>query len=156
MQVTVELQENFSYIPILLFAAVVVAGIVFFVLWAMKEKTQKEAEQTKTLPHALHRPDSGIKDTYDRKLAELEKQYAMQKISKRRAYQKLSLLLRRFVFEMTGIKVQNYTLQEIRALNQTQLTALIGECYVPEFAPGEEGELAETIVKARKVLREWI
>ena len=97
-----------------------------------------------------------LKRKYDAQLLELEEDVGNGTISERKAYQKLSALVRRFAHEMTGIKVSNYTLQELRQAGMPQLTALIEECYAPEFAPGNEGQVQEAIKKARKVIGEWI
>ena len=78
-----------------------------------------------------------------------------KKISIRRAYQRVSKIIRYFVHEVTGIKVQNYTLVEIRKLKINQLTELIEEYYVHEFSKKSIGNINESIDKARKVIVRW-
>ena len=156
MQVTVELQDNYSYAPIFLLVAIILVGIALLILWAMRQRSEKKVPVTGPVQTAPRRPAPGTKEKYDRMLAELVQKFTAQQISERQAYQKLSKTVRQFVFEMTGIKVQNYTLQEIRAVNMPQLTALIEECYDPEFASDNQSEFMETVNKARKVIREWI
>ena len=155
MQVTVELQDNFSYMPIVLLVAAVVAGIVLLVLWS-RHAAPVKTQSKPVAQESRRRPDPGIRQKYDAMLAQLMQQYEDQKVTERQAYQKLSKIVREFAFRMTGVRVQNYTLQEIRVLNQPKLTELIEECYVPEFALRNQADFAETLNTARKVIREWI
>ena len=55
----------------------------------------------------------------------------------------------------TGIKVQNYTLSEIKTLNIPKLYYLVDECYEPEFSEDNKGNIVETCEKARQVIVEW-
>lgn len=158
--ITVELQDNYSYIMLFLMLFLAAALILLVVLWARKGQKipAKEKAVLPTQPpvnpgnHAM-----GLKRKYDRKLIQLSDEYEKQKISSREAYQMLSRLVRDFAYEMTGVKVQNYTLQELRTTGMPKLAALIEECYVPEFALGNaQGDATESIKKARKVIGEWI
>ena len=162
MQVTVSLQDNYTYLPLVLLVLAVFAAVVLLVVWALKEK-RKPKEQNKIPQAASVNPRSRVmelKRKYDRQLAELEEVYVKGEISGRKAYQKLSRLVRAFAHEMTGIRVSNYTLSELRGVGMPQLTSLIEECYVPEFAQGNrsesEVEIKDAIRKARKVISEWI
>lgn len=71
------------------------------------------------------------------------------------AYQNLSKVIRNFVFEATHIKVQNYTLDDIRKLNMPILYELISEYYNPEFANISNGNFIYSIEKARGVVERW-
>lgn len=64
-------------------------------------------------------------------------------------------MIRHFVYEMTGIKVHYNTLDEIRKLNMPTLFAMIEECYVPEFSVDKNGNIYDTMNKARMVIKEW-
>ncbi len=156
MQVTVELQDKFSYIPIVLLGFATLVITVFLIRWAIKEKTTKQKNVRKKKEIIEPKNVMAIKENYDRMLKEIESRYASRRLSDRQAYQELSRVIRQFVYEMTGIKVQNYTLLEIRGLNMPQLTTLIEECYVPEFAPDHPGEIQDSLKSARKVIKEWI
>lgn len=158
MQVTVNLQSNYSYIPMVLLFLAALVLIVLLILWAAKEKRRPKETKKTPQPEPVNPRSRAmeLKRRYDRKLAQLEADCEKGAISERKAYQKLSALVRSFAHEMTGIKVSNYTLQELRQAGMPQLTALIEECYVPEFAPGNEGQAKEAIKKARKVIAEWI
>ena len=78
-----------------------------------------------------------------------------KKINLRTAYQKISEIIRLFVFEMTDITTQNYSLREIKKLNIPILYQLIEEYYEPEFTSKPVGDFEEAIKKARGVIKEW-
>lgn len=158
MQVTVNLQSNYSYISMVLLFLGALVLIVLLIIWAAKEKRQPKKTKKEPLPAPVNPRSRAmeLKRTYDRKLAQLEEDCEKGAVSERKAYQKLSALVRSFAHEMTGVRVSNYTLQELRQAGMPQLTTLIEECYVPEFAPGNEGQAKEAIKKARKVIAEWI
>jgi hypothetical protein len=60
-----------------------------------------------------------------------------------------------FVFEVTDIETQNYTLDEIKKLNMPGLYELIEEFYEPEFALKSVGDFDNSIEKARSVIKKW-
>ena len=96
-----------------------------------------------------------IKDKYCALINELEMKRRDGKVSNRKAYQELSRVVRRFVYEMTGIKVHHNTLDEIQKLNMPNLYAVIEECYAPEFSVDKDGSIYDTMKKARMVIKEW-
>lgn len=154
MQVTVELQELFSYFPIIVFG---LSGILFgllIIFWPKKRRSKHK----KQVPQITDVPTEGlvtIKEKYDKILQEIETARLNDRISDRQAYQELSGAVRDFVFAKTRIKVPNYTLEEIKEANMPKLYELISECYVPEFAPENDGNIYDSIKKARKVIGEW-
>lgn len=60
-----------------------------------------------------------------------------------------------FVFEVTDITTQNYSLSEIKKLNIPILYELIEEYYEPEFAEQTNGDFDNSINKARRVIEQW-
>ena len=85
----------------------------------------------------------------------LEKEYQQEICDVRSTYQKMSEIIRDFVFEMTGIKVQNYTLSDIRQIKMPVLEELVEEYYSPEFAERSEGDVQAALDKTRKAIRHW-
>ena len=77
---------------------------------------------------------AGIKERYLDTLGAIERDLREGKTEPRFAYQRMSGAIRGFVYEATGVKVQKYTLYEIKQLRMHRLTQLIEEYYVPEFA----------------------
>ena len=81
--------------------------------------------------------------------------FGPQAVGKMTVGQELSKITRHFVYEATGIKVHNYTLQEIKGTNLSGLYSIISECYTPEFSVDKNGDIYGSITKARKVIEEW-
>lgn len=155
MQITVELQEYFSYLPLFLFLVAGIVGALLIIFWPQK---QKKANPKPVVPKPQPLPPqnlASLKHKYDGLLVGLFERRSANKLSDRKAFQELSKIVRDFVFEATGIKVQNYTLSEIKAANLPRLYELIAECYVPEFAMKNNSNIYEAINKARKVVGEW-
>ncbi len=151
MQTTVELQDMFSYLPIGPIGILVLCvAVILYVL--IKHKKPKKPPVVKTIQKESI---AVIKQKYAQMLLQLEYAYQEKQISERAAYQELSKVVRHFVYDATGIRVQNYTLDEIRQVNMPNLYYLIAECYVPEFATENEADFVQTIGKARKVMEQW-
>lgn len=156
MPITVELQDMHSYSYLMIvFVAIFVAfsvGLIVFIIIKHCRKSNKNAR-----PKVEMTPVSrqNIKQKYSTLLSSLEQKCREEKISNRKAYQELSKIIRHFVYEATGIKVHNYTLQEIKETNISGLYDVISECYTPEFAIDKSGEIYSSISKARKVVEEW-
>lgn len=165
MDTTVTLQQPFEYkvwvfvVAFLLLAAFIVA-MVFMIksivrMLPEKEKKKKELPKLKVLtPQELF----ALKRKYESKLQGLMRTYAGQQIEKREAYQDLSMLIREFVHDATGIHVENYTVKEIRALGIRRLDMLMDEYYVPEFAEefrAKNKDFATSCNSALGVIRSW-
>lgn len=153
MQTTVELQDMFSYawIPILVMILLLcVIVVVIIVICSRKPKNRIPVVRPVPIKNIFV-----IKEKYERILLEIAAKYQEHKITERVAYFELSKAIRHFVYEVTGIRVQFYTLEEIKMVNMPNLYYLIAECYVPEFAKEKHGDIHASIEKARKVIREW-
>lgn len=163
MPITVELQGMFSYSiwPVVVAVALVliigIVGLVVFIKTKNKEKPEPVQAVSEPIPEPKPVPLSGeqIKEKYYVMVEELEHQCRDGKVDNRDAYQRLSAILRRFVHELTGVKVHNYTLDEIRRLNMPRVAEVIEECYAPEFSMDKQGDIYTTMNKARMVIREW-
>lgn len=153
MQITVELQDFFSYLPVLLLVFAGLIGGLLIILWPRK---QSKPNQTVPQPKPIAPTNLAVlKNKYNSILMDIQQKRSENRLSDRQAFQALSQTVRNFVFEATGIRVQNYTLSEIKAANLPKLYELIAECYVPEFAIENNSNIYELINKARKVVGEW-
>ena len=150
MQVQTELKPMFSYsfIPILIIILLLILTIVIY-----KYIKKKEIQKQVVIPN--HKDLMEIKRRYLLKIQELENNLNEKKISNRKSYQDLSSIIRNFIFEATNIKVQNYTLKEIKIINIPILYDLVNEYYDPEFSIISKGNIISSINKTRMVIERW-
>ena len=157
MKTSVELQDPFSYMIIwIILAVVLIAGVIFCQYYFRKKlgdrlKKEKKIKIKKIAEKTLE----GLKRKYIGEIVYIESDLMNNKISVRQAYQKLSLTIRMFVFEVTGIKVQKYTLTEIRRVNIPQLTNLVREYYEPEFAREARADVKTSLYRTRMLIESW-
>lgn len=153
---TVELQEPFSYLIlwIILAAAFLAAAIILGLIIIKKSKFthKKKTPKVKPVPPPTL---AMIKSKYLDLLWELRKQADSGHLSMKKSYQKLSRYIRAFVFESTGLKVQYFTLAEIKELGIYSLTQLISECYEPEFAESSTRNTVMSIDNAAAIINNW-
>ena len=149
--ITVELQKYFTYFPVILLIIVGLAGTLL-ILFLPKFKKKKPVPKPKPIsPQNI----TVLKQKYIGILNDLEKKCREGKCSDRQALQALSKTVRNFVYDATGIRVQNYTLMEIHAAKVPRLYELISQCYIPEFAVDADADVYKLINKARTVIAEW-
>ncbi len=155
METTVKLQDLYAYsiLPISIIAILVIAITIYILI----EKIKKKKEIVKIEDVKIVEPKNikSIQNKYLKRLDNLRKKLELNRITTRVAYQGLSTLIRYFIYEVTDIKVQNYTLSEIETLNMPFLTELIQEYYAPEFAKQSIGDIKQAIEKTRKVVEKW-
>ncbi|MBQ3514654.1 MAG: hypothetical protein IJA32_12820 [Lachnospiraceae bacterium] len=154
MRMGVELQDMYSYSFIMMIVAAVLVVVPIIVMLGIIIKRKKK-RKVKPIKEMTVETRENIKQKYFGQLNRLEKHCRDNKLSNRKAYQELSKITRHFVYEATGIKVHNYTLQEIKGTNLSGLYSIISECYTPEFSVDKNGDIYGSITKARKVIEEW-
>lgn len=157
MPTDVSLQSMFSYSKavVIIAAALFLAFAIFcLVLLILKKKKQKEEAKLRIEEPAEFVLEK-LKSKYVVMLSRLADKYASEHRENRKGYEELSRMVRHFVYEATSIKVQYYTLEDIKSLNKPSLTELISTCYPPEFGPEGFGPLLGTIENAKKVINEW-
>lgn len=150
MQVSTELKPLFSFSSfyIILFLIIIIILVILYFFPHRKKKIPKVV-----IPKKNNQVE--IKQRYLQEINELENSVNNRQISNRKAYQQLSSLIRLYIFEMTSIKVQNYTLSEIEQINMPILLELVREYYVPEFASISTGDILAAIQKTREVIVKW-
>ena len=156
MQTFINLQEPFTYsvIPMVIFIIIIVI-LTCYLLFFKKKKEVLNVENVKVIPEKNIKNIPVIKDKYLKQLDSIEYKYSNNMIELRKAYQLISEAIRLFVFEVTDITTQNYSLAEIKKLNIPHLYNLIEEYYEPEFASKSIGDFNNSINKARRVINEW-
>lgn len=163
METTVTLQKVFEYswwvvvvaaVIAAIAAVLVIYSIVVFIKANRKPKTSGAPKVRNLPPQFLY----VVKGKYVNELQKLLGKYSQNRIGKREAYQKLSVIIRKFVHEATGINVENYTAKEVKALGIRNLDQLMEEYYVPEFAEDERAEEKDFVSScntAAGVIKSW-
>lgn len=156
METSVKLQEPFSYAiwPVIVLGVIVAAFLVYFIIVKVRKRKQ-EKPQIPVIMQKSPEEIAVIKSKYIKELYQIENALKAEKISIRTAYQNMSVCIRKFVHAVTGIKVQNYTLQDIKVLNMPMLEELIAEYYAPEFALKSVGDVSNSIEKTKRVIEKW-
>ena len=160
MDITVELQEPFSYAlwPIILLVVIIIGIVIALIVMKLNKHPGKGKQRPAKVEMPKEQPPvdrNRIKNKYLKELYDLEQAFRMQKVSIRQAYQSMSTIVRKFVREMTGLKVHTFTLSDIKALNMPELEALITEFYEPEFSTKSEGDVWNALAKTRRIIEGW-
>ena len=158
MQTSINLQEPFAYsiIPVIIIICLTFIETCYLIyLRKKKNKSKIDEIKVKVIPEKNMKNIPVIKAKYIKQLNDIEDKYANNIIELRKAYQMISENIRLFVFEITDITTQNYSLAEIQKLNIPILYELIKEYYEPEFASKSVGDFKSSINKARRVINEW-
>lgn len=150
MQISEELRPLFSYSPLsILFFLILIIISIYYLL-----KKDSNEEQPPVIKEPVKDKES-IKKRFLKEIDLLKSQTKNNEISSRKSYQRLSKIIRNFIYEMTSIKVQTYTLEEIKKLNLQSLTELVSEYYDPEFSKISSGNIINSIEKTRQVIISW-
>lgn len=156
MKTSVRLQAPLSYrlMPLIavgiIVACLLLYFVICFVLKGLKRKTNTPAIRQRT-PNQI----AGIKAKYLNELCKTETDFINQRISLRSAYQKMSRIIRGFVHEMTGLRVNYFTLEDIRSLHISALEELIEEYYGPEFSKYSSADVTASINKTKRIIEGW-
>ena len=146
-----ELRPMFSYSLGMIVLVILLIGLILYFIFKPKQK--KVQAPVVVLPEI--KSVFSIKEKHIRQLDQLQAEITLGNITNRKAYHRISSIIRHFIFEMTQIKVQNYSLAEIRKLNMPVLTSLVEEYYDPEFAKESKGDALESLKKTREVIERW-
>lgn len=168
-KITVKLQGLYSYTlwPIILIGVIVAAPLIYAIIkaiinWLIERKKNKKKPVEKPVEEAskpvITASADQIKGKYLKILDSILEGKKAGDITNRVAHQELSVAIRNFVKEMTGINIQNCTLAEIDKKKVPQVYTIIEQCYIPEFATDEVSEsvdAVELIEKTKKVIEKW-
>ena len=157
MKTSITLQEPFSYsmIPMIVVGILVALYGIYLIISILQKQPKKKIATA--VPKKIISPADirTIKSKYLAELENIKQALWTQQISTRDAYQKMSLCIRHFVYEVTGIQVQNYTLEDIKGLHMPGLEALIAEYYAPEFAMTSMSDSSASIERTKRVIELW-
>lgn len=155
MLVSTEPRAMFQYsvMPIIVLLIIVVVLIVIYVTILRGRRRPRILPKVE---QAVVKVDlAQVRAEYLARIDDLIRDFKGGKVSNRQGYQRLSQLIRQFIFKVTDIRVQNYTLSEIKTLKIDGLTELVAEYYSPEFAPDSHGDFMVSVAKTRKVIELW-
>ena len=160
MQTSINLQNmyNYSVWPLLLvflIFAIMTIGLIVILVKKNKRQVAVKKHDVKKIQQKNIKNIPVIKSKYIKKLNGIESKFKDKKIDLRKAYQEISETVRLFVFEVTDITTQNFSLSEIKKANIPGLYELIEEYYEPEFAEKSVGDFDDAINKARRIVSEW-
>ena len=163
MEFSVDLQDPFLFPPIwtvcaILFAAAAIATVILlYHFFHGRNAFENPLEGL----HDLHiRPVSAsrlsrFKTQYQKKLQQLSEKQKSGKISERKAYQEMSILIRGFVKDVTGIQVTTCTYTDIKSLNLPALTKLLRTYYEPEFAERSNADFNDSLKDTLEIIKKW-
>ena len=157
MQTSISLQDMYQYKIFIAFVLIFIVLYITYYLITHKANDYKKIvnNEVKEIPEKNIKNLKIIKGKYISQLESIEYKYKNQMIELRKAYQLISETIRMFVFEITDITTQNYSLLEIKKLNIPVLYDLIEEFYEPEFASKPSGDFENSLIKARSVINKW-
>jgi hypothetical protein len=154
MQTSVSLQEPYSFSIVPIIVLIIIASVLVFVLLFLKKNKEAQLE-VKAIPQKNIKNIPAIKNKHLRELEAIEYQYKSNKLELRKAYQLISENIRLFVFEVTDITTQNYSLMEIKKLNIPNLYEAIEEYYEPEFSKKPSGDFINSVNKAKEIIQKF-
>lgn len=133
---------------------VLVAVWIVLVLFITRKKQPKLLSSQRPREPVL--PDiPALQAKYLFLIIETESQYSQKILTSRQVHQKLSLLLRFFVYEAKGVRAQVFTLSDLKRAGLPSVTSAIEEYYRPEFASVKTGDVPSALITAREVVTTW-
>jgi hypothetical protein len=133
---------------------VLIISVVLFVMIFVFRKAPKKVKQR--APKPMGKPQTFY--YREKALISIDKinfELSRSGIDTRESYQRLSLVMRTFVSEMTGRNFTSLTLSELKQMGLGSLAALIENCYAPEFALKTQADFKQDADKAKWMVRTW-
>ena len=149
----------YSGLPIIItLLLVLILGVIVLVLFVRGRKEDADPSASQ-MPRRFWMTESDkgrVRALYLGKLSELESRLRSGEIEFRPAYQELSVTIRDFVKDISGIDLTKSTLSELRLKNVPVVSSLIETYYEPEFAVETDDDVYKAICDARMVIERWI
>lgn len=149
----------YSGLPIvILLLLILVLGVIVLVL-LIRGRKDDTVQNEVFMPrrHWITESDKGrVRALYLEKLSDLERRLRGGEITFRPAYQELSVTIRDFVKDISGIDLTKCTLSELKLKNVPVVSSLIETYYEPEFAVETDDDVYKAIFDARTVIERWI
>jgi len=97
----------------------------------------------------------GLKAAYLQRIRDVEQEAAAGNLDARAAHQQVSLLLRGFVRDATGVDATRMTHQDLARHPLPAAAHVIEALYPAEFGPGPLPSVAASAAKASEAVRAW-
>ena len=94
-----------------------------------------------------------IKYLYLLKINDLERKYKNNKVTKRKLYQSLNKVIKDYINEIYKINLNNYTLEDIKQLNNNNLLNLIETNYKYSYSNNSNGNIENIINKTKEFIK---
>ncbi len=155
MNTKVQLQDMFSYskLPIVIIGCLVVLYIVVRIAIVYIRKMIKNRARNARRPKVVNIPKA--KEKYLKKLDVLRNKFENGEVDIRGAYQRMSVIIRDYIYAVTGRSVISFTLEDVKKAGMPALQALMEEYYNPEFAKHSEGDVIASIEKTKRAIETW-
>lgn len=125
-----------------------------FIFWITRHREQRTVLNLQ--PRVVTQPDvAALKTKYLGFIDQVESKHTARKLSARSVHQKLSLLLRYFVYEANGYAAHVMTLSDLKQSRYTKIANAIEKFYPPEFTKVEQGNVASALATAREIIQSW-
>ncbi|MFP7832952.1 hypothetical protein [Marisediminicola sp. LYQ134] len=135
-------------------ATLVALVIAFYIVVPLLTRAPRRAHDDAAVPEFVM-PDVPLSEKYGDLIAEVEADHRAGRVSSRAAHQRLSLLVRYFAFESTGMRAPTMTLADLRDAQSPELSDAVERLYPGAFAAIEGGSVAEAAEHARRVVKPW-
>jgi flagellar basal body-associated protein FliL len=127
---------------------------VGFIFWHTRKRPQKTVASL-SAQKVANVDIAGLKKKYLGLIDQIAQESQQKAINARQAHQKLSILVRLFVFEATGYQTQVMTLADIEKRNLPKLQTTISALYPNEFSQLLTGSVEDALGKARDMVTTW-
>lgn len=155
--VTLYPNQNYHWRWLLIGLVLVFLLTAWYVLvfWWTRKKVPKTLANSK--PPVYAKPDlAALKQKYIALIQDVEAQHQAGSVGLRKLHHQLSYLLRLFVYELKSVRLDTFTLEDLQKSRYKSVAETIERYYLPEFLEVEQGNAAEAIELAMRVINEWV
>jgi hypothetical protein len=134
--------------------AIFAVSVVFFAMlfkYRIKERKKKQRVRKTSAKSGNTDPREQALYSIDRIIFDL----SHSKIDLRESYQRLSMIMRIFVTDISGKDVTSLTLAELNSPELKELPKLIEKWYQPEFAMRTRADFMGDAAQAKRVVKTW-
>lgn len=154
----VDLQPNMAYQVRWLILGLILLLLVlvwsFLIIFLTRKRTTRTIDNSvlQTVPPV---DLASLQSKYLALIDQVTVRHNNREISSRQAHQELSYLIRIFVYEARGQKLQTFTLSDLKRTSYTKIAETIEKYYIPEFSKIEAGNVLESVALAKEVISTW-